>query len=193
MTPTNFNQPPARKGPAGIPWTMNDYNPQTNMTSTNLLLHEKPQKSENKNSHKKVPHNLNSAPATNQQSILNYMYHSSAPTESVSVPTTSRIMQCRAATLPKETITTGDAPSHLNLAHPSLTNNKKPVNANNIKKLNVPPKYVKHIEPSSQPTITKFLKKNPNAPNKALNECVTRVLRNLCQRQPFVNHCQSGP
>ncbi len=24
-------------------------------------------------------------------------------------------------------------------------------------------------------------------------ECVTRGLRNLCQRQPFVNHCQSGP
>jgi hypothetical protein len=49
MTPTNTNQPPARKGPAGTPGTINDYNHQPNLMSTTLLLNEKPsQKSENK-------------------------------------------------------------------------------------------------------------------------------------------------
>jgi hypothetical protein len=166
MALTNTNQPPARIGPAGTSGTINNYHYKTNI-STTLLLNGKPtQKSEKTNSHKNLSYQLNSAPITNQQSILKYMYHTS--TESVSFQTTEKINQRVAAPLPETSGMHSDTTHHLKLERPSLTNYKNLVNATDIKKTKVPTRFVKHSKSSTQPVITKFLTKTPRATAKDL-------------------------
>jgi hypothetical protein len=96
------------------------------------------------------------------------MYHNSAPNETVSFQTTKKIKQSGAAPLPEESGTPGDATYHLKFARPSLTNNENLVNATNLKKLNIPTRFVKHSKSSTQPLITKFLTKTPSATDKDL-------------------------